>query len=345
MEESAGRSQSGGPVRMRVLGPGESEAVYDKRGSEPQNRTAFREAERRAKAAQFGRDELVDTRDMSEAVRSVGDGCLLLPRALSVAQQLRLIVRSYTAFCLPPNLTSLDAHFHLPSQGLWDGLQQDRPLCVRRKPHPDDSAATRALPEELRMGRAERIALLRRLRWASIGRQYNWATKGVAMLLLLLLFDSLLCLSFSFSDYFDTHVPVPDDITDVCSSLLQRAGWTDPFVPEAGIVNFYQPGDSLTGHVDRSEKNMSAPLVSVSLGASCIFLLGGPSRDDPVTPMVLHSGDVVILTGKSRTFFHGVPKILGPSLELRAAAVSDEEKLVMEVLGDGRVNLNMRQMN
>lgn len=78
----------------------------------------------------------------------------------------------------------------------------------------------------------------------------------------------------------------------------------------ARIVNFYQPGDSLTGHVDRSEKRMDLPLVSMSFGASfsvlvssltatkgasCIFLLGGATREDSVLPILVRSGDVSIM--------------------------------------------------
>jgi alkylated DNA repair dioxygenase AlkB len=37
------------------------------------------------------------------------------------------------------------------------------------------------------------------------------------------------------------------------------------YLCEAGIINFYQAGDSLTAHQDRSEANSTAPLVSFRL--------------------------------------------------------------------------------
>ena len=94
--------------------------------------------------------------------------------------------------------------------------------------------------------------------------------------------------------------------------------------------------------VDRSEKNMSVPLVSVSVGASCAIVLGGESRDDAPVGILLHSGDALFLSGKSRRCYHGVPVILAPCKEL--VATNDEEKAALEILGLGRINLNMRQV-
>jgi alkylated DNA repair protein alkB family protein 1 len=116
----------------------------------------------------------------------------------------------------------------------------------------------------------------------------------------------------------------------------------DDFRAEAGIVNFYQPGDSLTGHVDRSEQNMDVPLVSFSLGASCIFLLGGKSREEEVLPILLHSGDCVFLNGNSRLYYHGVCRILDGGSDLEGQ--TEKQKTALKILGNGRVNLNMRQV-
>ncbi len=47
-------------------------------------------------------------------------------------------------------------------------------------------------------------------------------------------------------------------------------------------------------------------------GQSAIFLIGGESRP---TPILLRSGDVVIMSSEARLAYHGVPRILGPSLD------------------------------
>jgi alkylated DNA repair protein alkB family protein 1 len=70
------------------------------------------------------------------------------------------------------------------------------------------------------------------------------------------------------------------------------------------------------GHQDRSEENSSAPLVSFSLGHSCIFLLGTEDRADKPIPIILESGDALLMYGNARRYFHGVPKVLENTLPL-----------------------------
>ena len=67
---------------------------------------------------------------------------------------------------------------------------------------------------------------------------------------------------------------------------------------------------SAGGHTDHSERNLEAPLVSVSLGQSCVFLLGGRTRETEPTAILLRSGDVVIMSGEARRCYHGVPRIV-----------------------------------
>lgn len=125
----------------------------------------------------------------------------------------------------------------------------------------------RTLPIEQDLDKRQQHDLLRRLRWISIGRQYNWTLK----------------------EYSDASEEIPEFVKALCEKLSKMAGLGE-FKAEAGIANFYQPGDSLTAHVDRSEKNMTVPLVSVSAGASCAFVLGGESREDEPVGLLLHSG-------------------------------------------------------
>ena len=53
------------------------------------------------------------------------------------------------------------------------------------------------------------------------------------------------------------------------------------FRAEAAIVNYYGASDSLGGHTDAMEGDLSQPIVSVSLGCRAVFLLGGSTRDEP----------------------------------------------------------------
>ena len=78
------------------------------------------------------------------------------------------------------------------------------------------------------------------------------------------------------------------------------------FVPDACLVNQYEPGARLSLHQDRDERDFGAPIVSVSLGLPAVFLFGGECRGDrPLRVPLLH-GDVVVWGGVSRLAFHGV---------------------------------------
>jgi alkylated DNA repair protein (DNA oxidative demethylase) len=76
--------------------------------------------------------------------------------------------------------------------------------------------------------------------------------------------------------------------------------------PDACHINRYQAGTKLGLHQDRHECDMSQPIVSVSLGLECVFLLGGIQRTDKVKRILLEHGDVIVWGGPSRMRFHGV---------------------------------------
>jgi alkylated DNA repair protein alkB family protein 1 len=82
---------------------------------------------------------------------------------------------------------------------------------------------------------------------------------------------------------------------------------------QAAIVNVYRGEAKLRlpmgGHSDNMERTMSKPVVSISLGCPAVFLVGGATKDVPPTPLLLRSGDVLVLSGASRAAFHGVPRV------------------------------------
>ena len=85
---------------------------------------------------------------------------------------------------------------------------------------------------------------------------------------------------------------------------------SEDYRAEAAIINYYPMDSSLGGHVDYSEPNKNAPLVSISIGQSAIFLIGGPSKSLEPLPILLQNGDVLIMTHQARQSYHAVPKIL-----------------------------------
>lgn len=123
-----------------------------------------------------------------------------------------------------------------------------------------------------------------------------------------------------------TGVPWPQ-IPDVLLTLWRQVA-NYPILPEACLVNLYRTGAKMGLHVDGDERDPKAPVVSVSLGDSAIFRLGGPERGGPTSSLKLNSGDVVVLGGASRHFYHGIDRVLSGSSSL--------------IPGGGRINLTMR---
>ena len=82
-------------------------------------------------------------------------------------------------------------------------------------------------------------------------------------------------------------------------------------------------------HVDADEDEPAAPVLSISLGDTAVFRLGGAERGDPSRTFRLASGDICLLAGASRRFHHGVDRILAGSSRL--------------IPGGGRINLTLRR--
>lgn len=155
-------------------------------------------------------------------------------------------------------------------------------------------------------------------------------------------------------------MPMPSTVVDVCKSVMSAIPWDQVFrdshidisvrewsstyVPEAGIVNFYQYKDALTAHVDQSEVDSTRPLISVSLGESAIFLAGGESRNDRPIPFRLESGDVIVMSGPCRRVFHGVPRIIENSMDDRLLSNWDVDDAVKAFIKGTRMNINVRQV-
>jgi alkylated DNA repair protein (DNA oxidative demethylase) len=98
---------------------------------------------------------------------------------------------------------------------------------------------------------------------------------------------------------------MPDAFRQLAMRAAAAAGYPD-FAPDACLINRYEPGARLSLHQDRNERDLDAPIVSVSLGLPAVFQFGGLRRNDPVRRIVLHHGDVVVWGGPSRLRYHGI---------------------------------------
>ncbi len=105
----------------------------------------------------------------------------------------------------------------------------------------------------------------------------------------------------------------------------------DNFLPQSCLINFYSKGEKLGMHQDNTEKNLAAPIISISLGDTGIFVLGGEHRNDETKQYIVQSGDVIVISGESRNFFHSFK-----------GTVSNTSNLLKN---GGRLNLTIRQVN
>ncbi|KAK7463307.1 hypothetical protein BaRGS_00038108 [Batillaria attramentaria] len=132
------------------------------------------------------------------------------------------------------------------------------------------------------------VSPLRKLRWTTIGYHYDWDIKEYRE---------------------NDHTPFPDDIGVLAEYVAASLGFQD-FQAEAGIINYYHLDSTLGAHTDHSELDHDAPLLSISFGQDAIFLLGGPTKATKPSAIMLHSGDICVMSGASRLAYHAVPRIM-----------------------------------
>src|SRR6266436_8056486 len=121
--------------------------------------------------------------------------------------------------------------------------------------------------------------------------------------------------------------PIPVSFRELARDAADAAGFVG-FEPDACLVNRYEPGTRLSLHRDENERDLTAPIVSVSLGLPAVFLFGGMSRGDRPRRIPLENGDVVVWGGPARLTYHGV------------APLADGEH---PLTGGCRINLTLRR--
>ncbi len=102
--------------------------------------------------------------------------------------------------------------------------------------------------------------------------------------------------------------PIPLILHTFAVRCALRAGFPH-FRPDACHINRYQAGTKLGLHQDKHECDLSQPIVSISFGLECVFLLGGLERTDKTRHILLEHGDVIVWGGPSRMRFHGVQPV------------------------------------
>ena len=125
-----------------------------------------------------------------------------------------------------------------------------------------------------------------------------------------------------------TGKPWPDMPAELLEIWNDVSGYDKP--PQACLINFYSDEARMGLHQDKDEQDLAAPVVSISLGNSCLFRVGGLARNDRTLSFKLSSGDVVVLGAEGRLCFHGVDKVYPSTSTLLKKG--------------GRINLTLRRV-
>jgi alkylated DNA repair protein (DNA oxidative demethylase) len=120
---------------------------------------------------------------------------------------------------------------------------------------------------------------------------------------------------------------MPASFRELAGQAVVQAGF-ERFSPDVCLINRYEPGARMSLHQDKDELDFGAPIVSVSLGLSAIFLFGGLQRSDKPRRFRLVHGDIAVWGGPARLAYHGV------------APLAEGEH---PVLGRQRINLTFRK--
>ena len=127
--------------------------------------------------------------------------------------------------------------------------------------------------------------------------------------------------------------PFPEWLGDLGRRAIAAVNGQDEanrYAPDCALINYYDATAKMGLHQDKDERS-DAPVVSLSLGDSCLFRFGNTqTRTKPYKDVRLHSGDLFVFGGATRFAYHGVPKIFpgtaNPELGMR----------------DGRLNITLR---
>lgn len=252
----------------------------------------------------------------------------LLPPAVQTEVLSRLLHRDLAD---ERHTTNLHLHYDVtyPGSSLGDG---ERSLNVNtRNDHEHrsffaDYPARTILPKDPSLHKPITIHTLlsKKLRWMTLGGQYDWTSK---------IYPAL------------EHPQFPPDLTDLVAAIFPDVH------AQAAIVNSYSTGDILSVHRDVSE-SCDVALVSISFGCDALFLIGHDDEQDGEI-IRLRSGDVVYMGGKSRFAWHAVPRTIADTCPewLQAWPAANEPspqgadfEQWRGWMGGKRINFNIRQM-
>ncbi|KAG1693421.1 hypothetical protein DVH05_023506 [Phytophthora capsici] len=235
---------------------------------------------------------------------------------------------AHCGFCVIPNALDVSAQLQFARACLTEFAEEPHVTNMHlqnqqvagiwhkaRESHPQDPAQS---------------PLLSKLCWAASGYHYDWTARRY---------------------YKESFSAVPELLQQLGDRCATACGMK--LTAEAVIVNYYKTKSAMGGHLDDVEYTMGHPVVSVSLGSRCVFLMGGHTKDEPPLEILLRSGDIAIMGGASRTCYHGVARVFptpfsteNEDLLQNSGNCEDraDYEAVRAYLGSQRININVRQV-
>lgn len=99
--------------------------------------------------------------------------------------------------------------------------------------------------------------------------------------------------------------PIPEAWRMLVLTAAAQAGYAD-YAPDVCLVNRYAAGVGMGRHRDDSERDVSQPIVSVSLGLPTRFAWWGDRPEGRGRDLLLQDGDVLVWGRSARLGFHAV---------------------------------------
>ena len=281
---------------------------------------------------------------------STHPGFVFAPACLSPDFQERLAYQSLSQYCEHPHRTNIDLVPIKPDTEedddrriweIWKAIhnfdgQEERGKKRQRKE--DRGTNTTKKAKQLKPYRSPK-----KLSWATMGYHYDWTHR-------------------TYTEAAQSELPI--ELQQLSEELLKMLPNCGSFKASAAIVNYYNHKSLMRGHRDELEYDFTKPVISMSLGLSAIFLLGGKTREEPPVPLLIRPGDVMFLAGESRLAYHGMAKVvpnepecdalrggvhssseISLSLNLKLPSIPESERLAVKgFLSSHRININLRQV-
>jgi alkylated DNA repair protein alkB family protein 1 len=232
----------------------------------------------------------------------------------------------------PAHKINLQADYDIsyPLKPSSEASRFDRSFFTRERAAPED-CLTPKVPDKLKPLNMEQF-LYTKLRWLTLGEQYDWPTRS----------------------YAKHATPFPGDLSRLVTGLFPHIH------PESGVVLMYSAKDFMPVHRDVSEQCQRA-LASFSVGCDGIFIMArgednGEADNAPRTVAIrVKSGDCVHLTGEARWAWHAMARTIPSTCPSHLAswpvgtpgATPAEEKAYKKwkgYMGTKRINVSCRQV-